>query len=122
MKEREYLRLKRQIDAEYQEKMRALELVWRMSGKPAPRPEWLPRTAVQQMVQAFLNQWRDNEFSLDEVFKYVRQESPNILVNRSSLSKALRRFVQDGELEITFQGKGNKPSRYRRVSGAPKAA
>jgi hypothetical protein len=37
MKEREYLRLKRQIEVEYQEKMQALELVWKMAGKPAQR-------------------------------------------------------------------------------------
>ena len=39
MKEREYLRLKRQIEAEYQEKIQALELIWKMAGRPGPRPE-----------------------------------------------------------------------------------
>jgi|SRR6267142_1693121 len=120
MKERDYLRLKRQIEADCRQKLDALELVWQMarSGRPA-KP---PRTAVQQLVRAFLNDWSGSEFSLDEVFKYIRQTAPNLVVNRTSLSGALRRLAINGELEVVFQGKGNKPSRYRRIAGTGKAA
>jgi hypothetical protein len=122
MKEREYLRLKRQIEAEYRQKMEALDLVWRMAGKPEQRAGRLPRTAIQQLARTFVNEWRDGDFSVDEVFNYLRNQAPSAVLNRSSLSKALRRLVLNGELEITSPGKGSKPSRYRRVEGGSKAA
>lgn len=122
MKEKEYLRLKHQIEAEYRQKIEALDLVWKMASKSTGRPEKLPRAAVQQLVRAFLDEWKDDDFSLDEVFKYVRQNTPNVIVNRGSLSRALQRLMLNGELEMVSRGKGNKPSRYRRIGGAPKAA
>jgi hypothetical protein len=120
MRERDYLRLKRQIEADCCQKLEALELVWQVArtGRPA-KP---PRTAIQQLVQAFLSAWTGDEFSLDEVFKYIRQTAPNLVVNRTSISGALRRLAINGELEMVFQGKGNKPSRYRRTTGTEQAA
>jgi hypothetical protein len=121
MREREYLRLKRQIEAEYRQKMEALELVWKMSGKVAGRPERIPRVALQQLVRAFLDEAHD-EFTVDEVFKYVRLQTPGVVLNRASLSGVLQRFVRNGELELVSRGKGSKPSRYRRMGGAAEAA
>jgi hypothetical protein len=122
MREREYLRLKRQIEAEYQQKMEALELVWKMSGKVAGRPERIPRVALQQLVRAFLDEAHDGEFTVDEVFKYVRLQTPGVVLNRASLSGVLQRFVRNGELELVSRGKGSKPSRYRRIGRAAEAA
>jgi len=122
MREREYLRLKRQVEAEYRQKMEALELVWKMSGKVVGRPERIPRSALRQLVRAFLEDPHDDEFSLDEVFKYVRQQTSGGVVNRASLPGVLRRFVRNGELELVSRGKGSKPSRYRRIGSAAKAA
>jgi hypothetical protein len=122
MREREYLRLKRQIEAEYRQKLEALELVWKMSGKVAGRPERIPRVALQQLVRAFLDEAHDDEFTVDEVFKYVRLQTPGVVLNRGSLSGVLQRFVRNGELELVSRGKGSKPSRYRRMGGAAEAA
>ena len=122
MREREYLRLKRQIEAEYRQKMEALELVWKMSGKVAGRPERIPRVALQQLVRAFLDEAHDDEFTVDEVFKYVRVQTPGVVLNRASLSGVLQRFVRNGELELVSRGKGSKPSRYRRIGRAAEAA
>jgi hypothetical protein len=122
MREREYLRLKRQIEAEYRQKMEALELVWKMSGKVAGRPERIPRVALQQLVRAFLDEAHDDELTVDEVFKYVRLQTPGVVLNRASLSGVLQRFVRNGELELVSRGKGSKPSRYRRMGGAAEAA
>jgi hypothetical protein len=122
MREREYLRLKRQIEAEYRQKMEALELVWKMSGKVAGRPERIPRVALQQLVRAFLDEAHDDEFTVDEVFKYVRLQTPGVVLNRASLSGVLQRFVRNGELELVSRGKGSKPSQYRRMGGAAEAA
>jgi len=122
MREREYLRLKRQIEAEYRQKLEALELVWKMSGKVAGRPERIARVALQQLVRAFLAEAQGDEFTVDEVFRYVRQQTPGVVLNRASLSGILQRFVRNGELELVSRGKGSKPSRYRRTGGAAKAA
>ena len=122
MREREYLRLKRQIEAEYRQKLEALELVWKMSGKVAGRPERIPRVALQQLVRAFLDEAHDDEFTVDEVFKYVRLQTPGVVLNRGSLAGVLQRFVRNGELELVSRGKGSKPSRYRRTGGASEAA
>ena len=122
MREREYLRLKRQIEVEYRQKLEALELVWKMSGKVAGRPERIARVALQQFVRAFLAEAHDAEFTVDEVFRYVRQQTPGVTLNRASLSGILQRFVRNGELELASRGKGSKPSRYRRMGGAAEAA
>jgi len=122
MREREYLRLKRQIEAEYRQKLEALELVWKMSGKVAGRPERIARVALQQLVRAFLAEAQGDEFTVDEVFRYVRQQTPGVVLNRASLSGILQRFVRNGELELVSRGKGSKPSRYRRTGGAAEAA
>jgi hypothetical protein len=121
MREKDYLRLKQQIENEYRQRMEALELVWKMAAK-TQRPERLPRAAVQQFVRSFLDQWNGDQFSLDEVFNYVRQTAPNVVVNRGSLSRVLQRMVSGGELELMSRGTGNRPSRYRRIQGAPRAA
>ena len=122
MREREYLRLKRQIEAEYRQKLEALELVWKMSGKVAGRPERIARVALQQFVRAFSAEAYDDEFTVDDVFRYVRQQTPGVVLNRASLSGILQRFVRNGELELVSRGKGSKPSRYRRTGGAAEAA
>jgi len=122
MREREYLRLKRQIEAEYRQKLEALELVWKMSGKVGGRPERLARVALQQFVRAFFAEAYDDEFTVDDVFRYVRQQTPGVVLNRASLSGILQRFVRNGELELVSRGKGSKPSRYRRMGGAAEAA
>jgi len=122
MREREYLRLKRQIEAEYRQKLEALELVWKMSGKVVGRPERIARVALQQFVRAFLAEAHDDEFTVDAVFRYVRQQTPGVVLNRASLSGILQRFVRNGELELVSRGKGSKPSRYRRMEGAAEAA
>ena len=122
MREREYLRLKRQIEAEYRQRLEALELVWKMSGKVGGRPERLARVALQQFVRAFFAEAYDDEFTVDDVFRYVRQQTPGVVLNRASLSGILQRFVRNGELELVSRGKGSKPSRYRRMGGAAEAA
>ena len=122
MREREYLRLKRQIEAEYRQKLEALELVWKMSGKVAGRPERIARVALQQFLRAFLAEAHEDEFTVDEVFRYVHQQTPGVVLNRASLSGILQRFVRNGELELVSRGKGSKPSRYRRMGGAAEAA
>ena len=122
MREREYLRLKRQIEVEYRQKLEALELVWKMSGKVGGRPERLARVALQQFVRAFFAEAYDDEFTVDDVFRYVRQQTPGVVLNRASLSGILQRFVRNGELELVSRGKGSKPSRYRRMGGAAEAA
>src|SRR5215468_1558992 len=122
MREREYLRLKRQVEAEYRQKMDALDLVWKMSGKVVGRPQRIRRVALQQLVRAFLVEARENEFSLDEVLNYVRQQTPAVVVNRASLSGVLQRLVLNGELELVSRGKGSKPSQYRRIESPGKAA
>jgi hypothetical protein len=122
MNEREYLRLKRHIEDEYRQKLAALELVWRMSGKTTGRAVRLPRAAVQQLVRAFLDQSRQDEFSSEDILNYVRQTTPDIVVGRSSISRVLQRLVSSSELELIARGKGNKPGRYRRGKGAPVAA
>jgi hypothetical protein len=122
MREREYLRLKRQIEAEYRQKLEALELVWKMSGKVGGRPERLARVALQQFVRAFSAEAYDDEFTVDDVFRYVRQQTPGVVLNRASLSGILQRFVRNGELELVSRGKGSKPSRYRRIGRAAEAA
>jgi hypothetical protein len=117
MRERDYLRLKRQIEAEYRRKLDALEMVWSLAGGSHGRVATPQRAAVQSLVRRFLDEWRGGEFSLENVVQHIHQNAPNLAINRASLSGALRRLALSGDIEIVSMGKGARASRYRPIGG-----
>ena len=125
VKEREYLRLRRQIEEDYRRKIEALETVWKLSqpskNSASPESEGAPRPSrgtVDALVRGVLP-------DLGEVFRprdvmerlHVKHPDSKRFLLRSSVSSTLRRLVGEQKIEVVEQGSGKRPSRYR-VLGA----
>ena len=116
MNEKEYERLKRAIREEHEEKLKAIEIVWKMAGntrgsgtaKRGPKGEVLK--VVKRAIETITS-----EFTHHHVLETAKQADPRMLgLNRASVASALRRLAADGVLAIVQQGKGKRPSLYRR--------
>ncbi len=123
MQEREYKRLKHQFKTEYEQKLRALELIWQASrgatrngslskatkapSAPAKRGSQLDaiRTAVKEM---------DKEFTIREVLREIVRTNPDVakLIKPTYLSTALKRLSETGEILLVVGGVGKQASRY----------
>jgi hypothetical protein len=116
MREPEYRRLKKKIEAEYREKLNALDMVFRMSGGASPKNGdqggRKSKGAVSQAVRNALPRI-SGEFGVLEVEKQIKLDDPISSFKRASISSTLKRMAVDGELTCT-PGKGKRASKYRR--------
>lgn len=118
MKDSEYRRLKRQIEAEYHQKLDALEMVWQMSntarrnGIEAVSVTPSKKGALLGLIRGVLPEIR-GEFTQRTVAEKLREKPPGTEIKRASLSSTLRRLADDGDIELLELGKGKRPSRYR---------
>jgi hypothetical protein len=119
MKEPEYRRLKRKIEDEYQEKLKALDMVFRMSGgastkndKQAGRES---KGAVPQAVRNAL-QRMTGEFTVREVEKQIKIADPTSAFKRASISSTLKRLAKDEEIVCIEEGKGKRGSKFKNLN------
>jgi hypothetical protein len=117
MREPEYRRLRRKIEAEYQEKLKALDLVFRMSGgasaKNGDQNARKSKGAVSQAVRNALSRI-GGEFDVRDVEKQIKINDPTSNFKRASISSTLKRMAEDGdEIICTEKGKGKRVSKYR---------
>ena len=121
MKEREYLRLKAQIENEYREKRDALELIWKMSKDSASirtnvkNPK---RGAVHEAVCKAIPHY-SGEFTVHDIEDRVKADNSLGLasVKRASIASVLNRLVGE-RIEVASQGSGKRPGRYRMIARA----
>jgi hypothetical protein len=117
MHEREYKRLKRQIQAEYDEKLKALDMVWKMSGGIAPNSSKSVRGgkgALLEAVRLALPRL-SGEFSVKDVEKQIQSDNPTLTVKRASLSSTINRLALDKDgIVLVLKGKGKRPTIYKR--------
>jgi hypothetical protein len=117
MKEREYLRLKRQIEDDCRQKLNALELVWRMaqeSGNNDPvAPDGIKRGDLQNAILRAIGMF-STDFTAEQMLAKIRVSDPEIggKAKASSVSSALKR-MDGNEIETVIRGLGRKPSVYR---------
>ncbi|HWB08802.1 MAG TPA: hypothetical protein VG826_06250 [Pirellulales bacterium] len=128
MNEREYQRLKKHIEDDYRKKLDALEVVWALaSGLDGPgkakaekddrdEEEGEPR-GVLASVEAVLVGVPEIFTTKDVESQFGESNAPE----RSSISHALKRMTREGKLEIAEAGKGQRPTKYRRVVTTEKA-
>jgi hypothetical protein len=119
MKENEYLKLKRQIQAEYQKKLDALEMVWKMA-KEETKKEWAGKgkadghgellKAVQDSIAAFTG-----DFNVRDVEEKMKEMHPSIAsrTKRSSISTVLKRLADNHDIAQIEKGTGRAASKYR---------
>jgi hypothetical protein len=121
--DREYRRLRQQIEDEYRRKLDALEIVRNLSAgntisgvSSGEQP--IRRGAIDALVRDVVPQI-SGVFSLNDVMNRIEeaQDAPTG-IDRSSVSSALKRLT--GELLVVVEvGKGKRASRYR-LRSAPK--
>ncbi len=118
MNEREYQRLRARIEREYREKLQALDTVWKMA-----RQETAKASANGAAKGALLEGVRyvvptlNGDFTLRDVERAMRTAGLTV-PKRASLSSALKRLAEGGELETVQPGKGKRASIYRSKEGA----
>ena len=120
MKEPEYLRLKKQIQADYQHKLQALETIWNLAnrsehgtrnGATTSRRGDLQR-AVREATEAL-----GGELTVLRVEGWLQATYPDLAkgLSRSSISQALKRLTEAGELRLLQEGKGKRGATYQRA-------
>ena len=117
----EYLKLRKDIEKEYQRNLEALDLTWKrykaMSGQSPdnsdgenPLSEKLSgavRTVVGGMGQ---------DFTVDDIERGLKDHGlfEGKRIKRLALTNTLHRLARRGELEIVKKGKGRLPGIYRK--------
>lgn len=138
MRQKEYLRLKAKIEADYRQNLDALNRIWKMaeekqtSSTPAsapdsilgellgetgtlasePKPPTYPATGLAQHVRAFIEK-TTAPFTIIDVEHSVIPFIPG--VRRVSIATALKRLHTAGKISIESQGSGRRPSVYKRA-------
>ena len=118
MREPEYNRLKRKIKAEYDEKLRALDMVFHISGGTANRNGEKggrkSKGAVSQAVHKALPRMT-GDFGVREIEEQIKIDDPTSAFKRASISSTLKRMSEDKDGELTCTpGKGKRASKYRK--------
>lgn len=123
MTEKEYSKLKERIEREYKDKLRALDLVWELSrntssnGKIENRSKKETNGGRGQLLIAIREGLAEihGQFSVHHIEEIIRKRRPELAVQRSSISGALKRFVDNKEIEIVEAGSGKRPSVYQKA-------
>ena len=126
MTQHEYNQLRDQIEQDYHEKLRALELVWTLSqsassrngnGKPAPSIDLTADRALETAVRKVLGDLP--YFSIAEVDRKLQEDNLDLTVKRSHLQALIRRLVASGEV-VFVEGRRGKPNAVYRRSDSKK--
>ncbi|MFO0790183.1 MAG: hypothetical protein U0805_12090 [Pirellulales bacterium] len=125
MNERDYLRLKRQFEDEYKQKLAALELIWQeiSGGKKPPKESaenngnGAERVNSAAAVEEFVRQWNGEPFSTKQVEAWITQVK-GLAANRTTIIHKLRRMVNEGQLQLVTKGSGKRASVYAITSQA----
>jgi hypothetical protein len=116
MREPEYRRLKKKIEDEYRDKLKALDMVYRMAapsnshdnGNDARQSKGVVRQAVLKSLQSI-----SGDFSAREVENQIKIDDPTATYNRASISSTLKR-MENHSIVVVLQGKGKRPTSYRK--------
>ena len=121
MNQREYNRMKAEIEADYRHKMEALELVWNMAGGASRNGAEAASTTLGKgtLLKAVRHTLADlsGDFTLHDVMKKISLNNPSLAakLKQPSLSSALKRLAEDGIITLVSRGRGKRASIYRMV-------
>lgn len=116
-KKAEYGRLKKQIEKEYREKLKALALLYPEFAAPSGRITSSTRKKIglAKLVRQVINHM-DGEFTIHDVREKIIETYPtqadNIKI--TSISGVLIRLAKKGKLDVAYEGGGSSPKTYRR--------
>lgn len=116
MKEREYRRLRSEIEADYRRKLEALELIYAISNSGAPQAEKPPESkgALAEAVAKAASQMNGN-FNVRNIENAIKVFNPVLAANvkRASISNTLKR-MEATDLEVVERGSGKRATTYRK--------
>jgi hypothetical protein len=121
MTDREYARLRAQIEQRYRDDIAALDRVREIAVKDVPQERGgrISKGAVLEAVREATAAVKQS-FTLRDVEFWLRANKPALArVSRTTISGALRRLT-GREVEEQEKGSGKRPTTYRRIS-APAA-
>lgn len=118
----EYLRLKKDIEYEYNRNLEALELVWKRSQNifsSAHQGDATDQAGGEQPLSEAVRlviAHMTSDFTADAVEAALRDHNYNEgkPVNRVSLTNTLHRLFRRGEIDLMRKGRGRTPSSYRK--------
>ena len=117
MHEREYAKLRKQIEAEYRRKLDALDIVYELSGGPA---NGVPSTGtaigkgvLAKAVRAAVDRQPDS-FTVRDIENRIIEMRPELRksINRTSISSALKRLAKDSHIVTRKVGRGKRATVY----------
>ena len=122
MHQREYLRLKKTIEDEYRQKLSALDMVWKMAAAPTKNGEKGQQSegagrgsetkkAVLEIMPGLVGKFNQND-----VLSRIKQANPETasVIKRASLSMALKKICETGDIRLVEKGSGKRPTIYER--------
>jgi len=114
MNEREYKRLKLEIEEEYRENLRALEMVWKRAGKTGSSKARVPRdNSLAHAVRGALHMMPEDGFTLRSIEEaIVANGLGDGDVRRTSISVVLKRMADAGEIVVIEKGSGKRATKY----------
>lgn len=114
MNQKLYDRLRLDAKREYEDKIRSIDMVWKMSQVGTAKGASLRgrKGDVTDIIRGFLPTLKGQNFTLREVAALAEEQTPEP-PKRSSISSALRRLQEDGTLKIVTEGKGKRATVYR---------
>lgn len=116
MNEREYNKLRVKVEAEYHEKLKALELVYKMSGgaKGGGSSAFTNGNLANEVRKAVESQ--PGIFNVRDVVKSIVSANPGQTseLNKTSISGVLRRLEADRQIVLVERGKGKRATTYER--------
>jgi hypothetical protein len=114
MQEREYLRLRREIEERYREDLASLERIWELARGPENAgSDGIKRGDLQNAIIRALSQFT-SDFTAEQMHAKIKITDPEIgeKAKASSVSSSLNR-MDGNEIEVVVRGVGRKPSVYR---------
>jgi len=125
MNEREYDRLKREIEADYRKKIDALELIWELSGGQRKNGSVHQSSGIRgsllKAIQTAVSE-TNGEFTVRKIEEMIKEKTPEIELKRPSISSSLQRLAEEGEIRVLESGSGKRPTVYARKDLAPPSA
>lgn len=118
MTEREYRRLRAQIQRKYEDDLAALDRVWKLSqsdrstqgGRAGRMSKGAVLGGVREAVRAM-----SGTFTLRDIEAWVRSNKPELSATaRTTISGTLKRMV-GREIEVVREGAGKRPTSYKKV-------
>jgi len=119
----EYLKIRAKFQAEFDEKLNALNLIWAAQNNDTPPPKLI--NGHDHAADGAGGLWREiarhvitqmppgRKFTIREIEEGIAERDPRISTSRASISIFLRGLADSKEIDIEKPGAGRKATTYK---------